>query len=123
MRTEDEIRADATEERPFSNHSEFDIWADNHCYECQNDRAEEEAYCPILGVAMLHGVTPREWTTREEQWQIGDKSGSVTVVDDCTEFEQRTRFPGDPEEPDERPVETVHVPVLDGQLDLFGGVA
>lgn len=121
MRTEEEIRADARPRSPFSNHTEFDLWAEDRCHVCENDRAEEEVYCPILGVAIAGGVTPAEWTTRQHAWQIGDASGSVEVVDDCTAFVERTHFPGDPEEPEERPVETVHIPVLDGQLDLFGG--
>lgn len=127
MRTEDEIRADASLKSPFSNRTEYDIWADDHCYECQNDRAEEEVFCPILGVAMLHGVTPKEWTRREQEWQIGEKSGTYEVIDECTEFVQRTHFSGDPEEPADpdvefgRRIETVHIPLLDGQIDMFGG--
>jgi hypothetical protein len=101
MRTPEQIDADTDRTvKPFSNHSEYEIWASRHCYECVNDDANAELYCPILGAALLHGW-PREWTRRTHTWQIGDKSGSYEVVDTCTEFVQRPEWPGD-DDPGER---------------------
>jgi hypothetical protein len=114
MRTDEQIMADAADERPFSNHSEYDYWADSGkgCYDCVNDDAETEKYCPILSAALL-GKWPREWTRATHQWQIGDKSGSYEVVDTCTEFERR------PDDGDGPPPDPEPVPVADGQVDMF----
>jgi hypothetical protein len=90
MRTDEQIMADAADERPFSNHSEYEVWADsgNGCYDCAHDNPDAERYCPILSAALL-GKWPREWTRAAHQWQVGDKSGSYEVVDECVEFERR----------------------------------
>lgn len=108
-----------TGERPFSNGTEFDIWADRYCYRCVKDSISappgaEEKFCPIL-TAALHGADwPEQWTRREHHWQIGDSSGSYEVVDTCTEFEERRDDGGgDEPEPDPGPP-----PVCEGQLDL-----
>ena len=128
MRTEEQIRADAADRRPFSNGSEFDMWADRHCYECVNDNPDTETYCPILNVGMLGEGWPREWTrkyvkfgkriagtTRVEvsETTADDPDGSE-FVDTCTEFEER-RDPGlgDPEPEPEPP------PVCEGQMDII----
>lgn len=128
MRTEDEIRADAAPGRPFSNSSEYELWADRHCYECVNDQpdADPEVFCPILGVALLGQGWPKEWTRkhlrfgdliegtnrREVIETTADDPNGCVYVDTCTEFEQRPE-PGDGPEPEPEPP-----PVCDGQLDI-----
>lgn len=129
MRTEDEIRADAAPgERPFSNGSEYDMWADRHCYQCAHDnpQADPEVFCPILNVALLGGGWPKEWTrqylkfgnliegtTRREVFETtAEDPDGCLYVDTCTEFEER-RDPGDGEEPEPEPP-----PVCEGQLDI-----
>jgi len=115
MRSQDEIRNDAAAgKRPFSNRSEFDIWADRFCYECVHDDEGKEKYCPILNVAMLGEGWPAEWTRRTHNWQAGEASGSYEVVDACTEFEERRDDEGDGSEPEPEPP-----PVVEGQLDLI----
>lgn len=133
MRPETEITADAADERPFSNGTEYEIWADRHCYECVNDdpQADPEVFCPIITVALLGKgdgpAWPKEWTRR--YIKFGDRiegtnrvEVSETTADDpdgcmfvgtCTEFEQRPD-PGDGPEPEPEPV-----PDCDGQLDLI----
>lgn len=115
MRTEAEIGADAQpDRRPFSNGSEFDIWAHRHCYECVHDNASTELFCPILTVALL-GKWPAEWVRRTVEWRSERASGSYEVVDTCTEFEERRDGggPGDGE-----PVPPPH-PEIPGQVDMF----
>jgi hypothetical protein len=107
MRSRDQISADAEEKRPFSNGTEFDVWADDHCYACVNDSPEVEVYCPILTVA-LQGHWPVEWTRR--MWPADDPS--FEIVDGCTDFEERRDDGGGPE-PDPTPL-----PEVDGQLDI-----
>lgn len=111
MRTEAEITADARPGAPFSNHSEFEVWAERHCYECANDVPEAGTYCPILGVALVTDATPKEWTSTEP-----DEHG-CTWIDTCTEFQQRPEWPGD-DDPDAGPPPPEPVPECDGQLDL-----
>lgn len=115
MRTAEEISADAEPRSPFSNSTEYEIWAGNGrgCYDCVNDDAETEKWCPILGAALL-GSWPKEWTRRTHDWSIGDKSGSIEVVDECTEFDERRGDEGDDPEPEPEPP-----PVIDGQIDMF----
>jgi hypothetical protein len=108
VRTEAEITADARPGRAFSNHTEYDIWASRYCYECANDDAEKEVYCPILGVALITQTTPREWTEAAEPYPH---------VDACTEFVQRPEWPGDDDPDDPPPPDPV--PDCDGQLDLI----
>jgi hypothetical protein len=115
VRTYEEISADAADERPFSNSTEYEIWADSGkgCYDCIHDDAETEKYCPILSAALLGPSWPKEWTRATHRWQIGDKSGSYEVVDECTEFERR-RDDGGPE-----PTPPPPPPVMEGQTDIF----
>lgn len=119
MRTEDEIRADAADERPFSNGTEWDMWADRWCHECVHDDANREVYCPIITVAMIGNagepMWPKEWTRERHEWTKADGSpgGAYDVVGECTEFEQRPD-PGDEPEPDPEPP-----PEVEGQLDLI----
>jgi hypothetical protein len=115
MRTNEQIMADAADDHPFSNHSEYDMWAGSGtgCYDCLNDDEPTEKYCPILSAALL-GKWPREWTRAAHRWEIGDKSGSYEVVDECTEFERRRDDGGDDPEPEPEPP-----PVVEGQVDMF----
>lgn len=134
MRSEDQIRADAADERPFSNGTEYDIWASRYCYECVNDnpQADPEVFCPIITVALLGKgdgpAWPKEWTrqyvkfgdyvdeTRTRRQPIettADDPDGCMYVGECTEFEQR-RDPGDGPEPEPEPP-----PVCDGQLDII----
>ncbi len=117
MRTSDQIQADAADDdRPFSNSTEYEIWANNGrgCYDCANDDEDTEKWCPILGVAIT-GSWTAEWTRRTRTWEIGGKSGSYDVVDECTEFEHRRDDDGDSApEPEPGPP-----PVIAGQVDMF----
>jgi hypothetical protein len=119
VRTEDEIKADVDPKRPFSNGTEYEIWASSHCYECVNeDFGSTDSYCPILSVALLDGW-PKEWTRQLHKWEIGDASGEYEVVDTCTEFVQRPDWPGD-DDPDDGPdPDPGPPPVVEGQLDLI----
>jgi len=115
VRTYEQIAADAADDRPFSNHSEFEYWADSGkgCYDCRHEDGGETG-CPILTAALLGGW-PTEWTRRTHRWEIDGKSGSYEVVDGCTEFEARRDGDEDPpvQPPPPPPAE------LDGQIDVF----
>jgi hypothetical protein len=127
MRTEEQIAADAEERSPFSNGTEYDMWADRWCYRCRRDDAETETYCPILSVALLGGGWPKEWTRHyvkfgafikeadrfEVSETTADDPDGCAFVDTCTEFEERRDNGGDPEPEPEPP------PVIDGQVDMF----
>lgn len=128
MRTSEQIAADAEDRSPFSNHSEFDYWADSGkgCYDCLHDNPATETYCPILSAAML-GNWPKELTRRYVKFGAFDKGTNrfevfETTADDpdgcafvatCTEFEERRDGEDDPE-PDPEPP-----PVNAGQIDMF----
>lgn len=115
MRTEEEIQASAAPgERPFSNHTEYDMWADRYCYECVNDDDATETYCPILSVALL-GSWPQEWTrARREFTTVDGNPAHYDYVDTCTEFEERRKGGGgEPKPPTPKPVVQ-----CDGQLDI-----
>lgn len=128
MRTEEQIRADAADERPFSNGSEYDMWADRHCYDCVNDDATTEKYCPILNVALLGQGWPKEWTrhyvkfgnriegtTRVEVSETtADDPDGCMFVGTCTEFEKRRDDGGGGPKPAPKPQ-----PECDGQLDII----
>lgn len=103
MRAYEEIAADATEGRAFSNSTQYEIWADRWCYRCVHDDDETEKWCPILSVSLL-GVKPKEWTTLDH----------VYADYQCTEFEERRDYDGDDPEPEPEPP-----PVIDGQIDIF----
>jgi hypothetical protein len=127
VRSEQEIRADAADDRPFSNHTEYEIWADRYCWApCVHDDPDRDKFCPILSVALL-GSWPKEWTRRHIRFgeRIGgtdrvevhetdaaDPDG-IEIVGECTEFEERPD-PGDEPDPEPEPP-----PVCDGQLDLI----
>lgn len=117
MRTSAEITADAADQRPFSNSTEYEIWAnDRGCYDCTNDDDATEKWCPILSLAIT-GMWPKEWTRRTVDWEINGKTGSYETVGDCTEFDERRDDDGGPDdapEPDPGPS-----PVIEGQIDMF----
>ena len=101
MKTFDEAMETARDRRPFSNNTEWEVWSFTRCEDCFH-----ESTCPLILVS-LNGKTPEEWALD------GDELG------DCSEFE----LAADPEDPGVPPVVTVNVPLLSGQLDLFGGEA
>lgn len=111
MRSDDEIMADAADERPFSNYSEFEHWADagRGCYDCLH--YDTPTGCPIEGTALL-GKWPKEWTRRVFKPHV-DSSG-IEVVDECTEFEERRDDGNSEPEPEPEPP-----PVAEGQVDMF----
>lgn len=112
MRTYDEALADIDADNPpFSNGSEFEIWAGRHCYECVHDNANTEKYCPILSAALGGQGWPTEWTRR----RAGTEPTTYEAVDTCTDFEERRHGGGDPKP---RPAPKPQVQV-DGQLDLI----
>jgi len=119
VRTFDEIRADAADKRPFSNGTEFELWADRPggCWTCTRDEPRTETWCPILSVVITHGVWPTEWQRREHRTE----HGSYEVVGDCTEYDER---PDDDGDDDDGPgTDPGPPPVVEGQLtlgDLFG---
>ncbi len=119
MRTYEEIAADAGPRSPFSNSTEFEIWASNGraCYDCLNDgigSTGDEPHCPILSASLL-STWPKEWTVRKVHWEIGGESGSYDAVGECIEFEERRDDDGD-DEPDPEPGPP---PVIEGQVDPF----
>jgi hypothetical protein len=116
MRTDEQIAADAEDKSPFSNGTEYEMWAGRGrgCYDCLNDDPNTDKFCPILGVALL-GKWPTEWTRRLYEWEIGDKKGAFPVVDECIEFDERRDDDGD-DEPDPEPTPP---PVIEGQIDMF----
>jgi hypothetical protein len=124
MRTETEIMADAADQRPFSNHTEYEIFAGSGegCYDCVHDDPETDKFCPILTVSLIGSdgrpAWPREWTRATHRWQVGDASGSYEVVDSCAEFEERPEWGGD--DPDDMPEpDPEPPPVCEGQVDMF----
>lgn len=129
MRTKEEIDRDAEpDRRVFSNSTQYEIWAASGkgCYDCKHDDPDREIYCPILGVALM-GHWPAEWPQEEHHWSFepnpatGYEGGSGTFLEpgECTAFEERDDWPGDPEEPDGNPPPDPAVEVA-GQLDIFG---
>lgn len=107
MRTHDQIFDDARPGRAFSNMTMFEIWAPRWCWApCLHDDEEVERYCPILSVAVLGDVTPKEWIT---QTHPSDQVHGNFV---CTEFQER---------PDDYDPQTPvgPQPQLPGQLPLF----
>lgn len=114
MRTPDEIQADAAPERAFSNHTEYEIWADRYCWApCVHDDDATEKWCPILTTALL-GRWPAEWTRAKHEFTtVEGERAHYEVVDTCTEFEERRDDGGGPD-PEPTPV-----PEVDGQLDLI----
>ncbi len=114
MRTYEQILDTAPERRPFSNGTEFDMWADRHCYRCVNDDDATERYCPILSVA-LTGHWPAEWSrTRHDFTTVDGDPSFYESVDTCTDFEERRkrgRDSGPKPPPQPRPE-------CDGQLDI-----
>jgi hypothetical protein len=118
MRSYEEIITDAADRSPFSNHTEFDIWAAHRgCYTCRNDgigATGDEPHCPILTASLLQ-KWPREWTPEKREWQIGGKSGSRWVVGECTEYDERRDDDGPA---DDHPVPPPP-PEIDGQMDIF----
>lgn len=121
MRTYDEIMADADQERVFSNSTEYEIWANNGrgCYDCTQDDAETEKYCPILGAALM-GVWPKEWERRDVPWEINGTTGVYQTAGECSEFEERDDWPGDDDPEDGPPPPPDPPAVIVGQLDIFG---
>jgi hypothetical protein len=117
MRSEAEIHADAERRRPFSNHTEYEIWAGSGrgCYDCRHDKPDIEKWCPILSAALL-SLWPKEWEHETEKWEIGGKSGSIQVVGECSEFEHDDGDGDDDPEPDPAPEPVAE---LDGQVDMF----
>ncbi len=111
MRTYDQVIADIdTAGHPFSNHSEYDNWADRFCYRCVHDNEQARQYCPILSAAVGGEGWPTEWTRR----RAGTEPTTFEVVDTCTEFEERRRGGGP--KPPVPPKPRVEV---DGQLDII----
>jgi hypothetical protein len=115
MRTDEQIMADAADKSPFSNMTEYEIWADSGrgCFDCTRDNPNAELFCPILSVALL-SKWPTEWTRATRHWEAGGKSGSYEVVGECTEFERRPDGDGDDPDPEPEPE-----PVIEGQVDMF----
>lgn len=105
-------------EQPFSNATEFEIWADRYCYDCVKDNADTETWCPILSAALL-GEWPVQWTRRQVEWEIGDKRGSYEAVDTCADFERR-RDDGPDDDDDPKPTGPgPFAEEMPGQTDIF----
>lgn len=113
--TEDAVRATAEpNHRPFSNGTEYDIWAARWCFDCRRDDPDTERYCPILTVAVGDQAWPMEWTRRT----IGEPPASYQAVDECTEFERRDDDGGD-DDPDDTPPPPPPAVEIDGQTDIL----
>jgi hypothetical protein len=99
--TYDEAFEHATEQRAFSNGTEWEIWSYNNCFRCANDGmgvGEDEPNCPLICVALMDR-TPAEWS------QTGDLPGDYV----CIYFRDRDDPGGREPEP---------VPDPPGQLEL-----
>jgi hypothetical protein len=104
MRTHEEAMAAATDGTPFSNSTQWELWADRHCFGCKVDTDES---CPLVLVA-LSGKTPAEWTAPTEQQRLQSDY-------DCAEF-----IPAVDEKPAPAPPRPpAPAKPLPGQLDLF----
>lgn len=136
MKTLDEVMAAAEPGNPpFSNGTEYEVWAGSGrgCYDCRHEAGTEG--CPILGAAIIAVVWPVEWTRRTIEWtakrpfvpgkdpwyepQPGDEvitGGTYQVVDECTEFEHRDNRGGPDPDPDPSPPPVAEIP---GQLDII----
>ena len=108
--------ADAAKDlRPFSNGTEFGIWADRFCYSCVHDDDAKEKYCPVLNAALLGKGWPAEWTREQVPFtSVDGVEMAYERVDTCTEFEECRDDEGDDPEPEPQPP-----PVVEGQLDLI----
>lgn len=117
IRTDAQINADAADQRPFSNMSEYEYWADSGqgCYDCIHDNPDQERFCPILSVALL-SRWPVEWTRRIVKPH--PDSAGFNVVDQCTEFTRRPDN-GDDDNPEPPPGPKPPAAELDGQVDMF----
>lgn len=113
MRTHDEIYANAREGSPFSNSTSGEMWMGEWCYRCTIDgpfqRDETPEGCPLILVALLD-KTPNEWTETAPQ------------VYTCSEFVEDTGGDADTHEGPATPRLPQPLPVMPGQLDLFGQV-
>lgn len=77
MRTLDEIIDDGEKRAAFSNGFEWDRWSSAWCQRCRHDVNED---CPLVSVAVLLDVTPKEWVTNDER--------GLETRYNCTEFEE-----------------------------------
>ncbi len=114
VRTEEEIKADAKRETPFSNHTSYEVWQRGTCYYgngCVHDSMSDPAYrqdqpevfCPLITASLMER-TPKEWLD-----EVGELSGK------CTEYSEAPDTVDDheshPEPEDDTP--------LPGQGSLF----
>lgn len=116
MRTYQEIEATARDVSPFSNGTEWEIWAANWCWRpCMNPvEANWQRYedgkgpapedfpggCPLILVAMM-GKTPSEWIEQPDNGYQNDYH--------CIEFRDEEGDGGEPEP----------VPDPPGMIELF----
>lgn len=109
MPTYEQAMLTARDGTPFSNHTMWEIWADQWCYRCTKDSEElvdQGKGCPLIMVALMR-KTPAQWTTATEKDEV---YGNYH----CSEFEERRDYYDDPT-PDPPPPPVVE---CDGQLDL-----
>lgn len=89
MRPYEEIEAGARPQRPFSNHTEWEIWSARWCERCANDtpaKVDRDEGCPLILVALM-GKTPAEWLEQDVH------------VYQCIEFRDRDNGPGPEPQP------------------------
>ena len=111
MRDLDAIMGNARDGSPFSNSTSGEMWMGDWCYRCKVDapfqRDEAPEGCPLILVALLD-KTPAEWTE--------------TGMQDyhCSEFVEVTGQDADTHEGPAAPRFPQPLPVMPGQLDIFG---
>lgn len=116
MKTFDEAMATARDGSPFSNSTQWEIWADRWCYTCSKDSPElvdKGQGCPLITVALMER-TPAEWTAETEE-------DRVMARYTCSEYEERPEWPGDddPDSDPDDPDPTGPAENVPGQVDIF----
>ena len=66
--------------RPANGH-EGDMFYSHFCQNCKNDDRENEDYCPLIGLTMIHSVEDKEYPI---QWQIWENGLPV-----CTDYDSK----------------------------------
>lgn len=84
----EELKKHAGEKWRPANGQEGDMFYSHFCESCKNEDKDNDKYCPIYGLTMIHNVEDDEYPA---QWRIWENGKPV-----CTDY--------DPEEDDEMSV-------------------
>lgn len=85
-----------SESKPFSSGTEYEIFLDNWCYECNHYKAREDGFpefpefdgCPILD-AMEYARFDLERFPADDIIEERDDDGNVIYWNKCTKFKRR----------------------------------